>query len=153
MSLRNRFNRWSSEAHLRGLPEMQRFPDDESRQKAVQDIYRGMYTWQFAVVLILHAVALWTVFFGVEYVIRTQIAALSRWSAWVSMVLVLIGYAVFIVVCLRRDSIRDLRRKLIEAGVPVCVKCGYDLRGAPAEGDRRCPECGEAATDEPGQRE
>ena len=32
-----------------------------------------------------------------------------------------------------------LRKNLNEHGIPVCLKCGYDLRGS--EG-RRCPECG-----------
>lgn len=34
---------------------------------------------------------------------------------------------------------RYLRKELAESGVPICVKCGYDLRGQSAP---RCPECG-----------
>lgn len=36
---------------------------------------------------------------------------------------------------------RALRVELCKRGVPVCVPCGYDLRGLQT---RRCPECGAA---------
>jgi len=36
---------------------------------------------------------------------------------------------------------RSLRRKLVSNGVPICVRCGYDLRG---QIEARCPECGDA---------
>jgi hypothetical protein len=32
-----------------------------------------------------------------------------------------------------------LRERLVEAGIPICIKCGYDLRG---QIEPRCPECG-----------
>ncbi|MHC4442141.1 MAG: hypothetical protein ACYTF1_01565 [Planctomycetota bacterium] len=35
--------------------------------------------------------------------------------------------------------IESLRRQLNEMGIPICVNCGYDLRG---QKDNRCPECG-----------
>lgn len=34
---------------------------------------------------------------------------------------------------------RSLREQLIEKGIPICLKCGYDLRGQAVP---RCPECG-----------
>lgn len=42
---------------------------------------------------------------------------------------------------LRGPLRRYLRERLVEQGVPVCLKCGYDLRG---QTEPRCPECGEA---------
>jgi len=37
---------------------------------------------------------------------------------------------------------RYLRVQLAAAGIPICIHCGYDLRGSPSG---RCPECGELA--------
>jgi hypothetical protein len=34
---------------------------------------------------------------------------------------------------------RSLREQLLTRGVPICVECGYDLRGQTTP---RCPECG-----------
>ncbi len=39
----------------------------------------------------------------------------------------------------RRRCRRFLRTELIHRGVPICVPCGYDLRGQEVP---RCPECG-----------
>ncbi len=33
---------------------------------------------------------------------------------------------------------RHLRERLVQLGVPICIPCGYDLRGS----TNRCPECG-----------
>ncbi len=34
---------------------------------------------------------------------------------------------------------RFLRLQLVKRGIPICLKCGYDLRG---QTEPRCPECG-----------
>ena len=39
----------------------------------------------------------------------------------------------------RKAWIRELRCLLRERGVPICLHCGYDLRGL---AEARCPECG-----------
>jgi len=41
--------------------------------------------------------------------------------------------------CARRLAQRHLRRYLLRKGVPICLRCGYDLRG---QTEARCPECG-----------
>jgi hypothetical protein len=41
----------------------------------------------------------------------------------------------------RRRRARQCRILLCEAGIPVCLHCGYDLRG---QTEARCPECGRA---------
>ena len=40
---------------------------------------------------------------------------------------------------LRRLIQRNLREQLVARGVPICLECGYDLRG---QVEPRCPECG-----------
>ncbi len=39
----------------------------------------------------------------------------------------------------RRKVRQHLRRELVKCGVPICIKCAYDLRG---QDEPRCPECG-----------
>jgi hypothetical protein len=39
----------------------------------------------------------------------------------------------------RHAARRQLRERLVELGVPICIHCGYDLRGQTVP---RCPECG-----------
>jgi len=41
----------------------------------------------------------------------------------------------------RRKVQRSLRQQLTERGRPICLECGYDLRGQTVS---RCPECGTA---------
>ena len=44
-------------------------------------------------------------------------------------------------VIFHRGIRRELRRELLERGMPVCASCGYDLRG---QIEARCPECRDA---------
>ncbi len=39
-----------------------------------------------------------------------------------------------------RELRTGVRRQLVLAGIPICIHCGYDLRGIEAPA---CPECGE----------
>jgi len=41
----------------------------------------------------------------------------------------------------RRRIQHSLRQQLIARGTPICLHCGYDLRG---QTEPRCPECGTA---------
>ena len=38
----------------------------------------------------------------------------------------------------RHQTRRFLRQQLLEHGIPICVKCGYDLTGNTSG---KCPEC------------
>jgi protein-S-isoprenylcysteine O-methyltransferase Ste14 len=49
------------------------------------------------------------------------------------------GTGVLALAFVRRSVRRTLRRQLTDAGMPMCVDCGYDLRG---QTEPRCPECG-----------
>jgi hypothetical protein len=45
----------------------------------------------------------------------------------------------------RKPMQKYIRQRLVEMGIPICIACGYDLRG---QQEPRCPECGTPA--EPG---
>ncbi len=47
--------------------------------------------------------------------------------------------------CYKRGVTRRMRRGLCELGIPVCLECGYDLRG---NNSGVCPECGAVADGE-----
>jgi hypothetical protein len=50
------------------------------------------------------------------------------------------GVVTYVVIRSTRHLVcRSLRLQLQEMGIPVCLHCGYDLRG---QTDPRCPECG-----------
>jgi hypothetical protein len=56
-------------------------------------------------------------------------------NAAVLVLLLLYGYDML----WRRRALRLMRKRLNELGRPVCLHCGYDLRG---QTHPRCPECG-----------
>jgi hypothetical protein len=54
---------------------------------------------------------------------------------------------------LRGDRLRRIaiaRQELNRRGIPVCLECGYDLRGLVGP---RCPECGQPAEHRPNEPE
>jgi hypothetical protein len=53
----------------------------------------------------------------------------------------LVGVYAFEWYVVRDSQRRYLRERLATKGVPICIACGYDLRG---QVDPRCPECGKA---------
>jgi hypothetical protein len=53
------------------------------------------------------------------------------------------GWSLFLILGLnlawRRTWTLELRKVLRQRGIPICLHCGYDLRGLT---EARCPECG-----------
>ncbi len=135
-----RFNRWSDQRLLVDLPEYDLFPSEEARNAAVKEIDEGLEQssrfWISIVIVVVTLIAASIV----ARVILNRLTSLG--SGWISLIVIpaaiLIGY-VFVVWIWRLGVARSLRGKLVEAGVPVCLRCGYDLRGTP---EPRCPECG-----------
>lgn len=50
----------------------------------------------------------------------------------------------------RNDQRRTLRSELRRLAYPICLNCGYDMRGLPHD---RCPECGEVGYPSPTENE
>ncbi|XOV75542.1 MAG: hypothetical protein ACFHWZ_00340 [Phycisphaerales bacterium] len=57
---------------------------------------------------------------------------------WVMLISLVSGTVVLYLT--RKSRNRVFRRALIRCGVPVCVRCGYDL--AESDASEACPECG-----------
>lgn len=128
---------------IRQYPELAYFDGPEERGKAivaaVAAARRGMEIWLVLIMVIL-TVAGALLHASVSLYLRG-----SRFeSTWNSMRGAFFGpmfiFATLIVLRLRRRRIdRSLREQLVRRGFPICMRCGYDLRG---QTEPRCPECG-----------
>ncbi len=133
------FRNWF-EARL--YPELSRFPDPQ-RARLILIEYAGLQTLTLRFWLsIAGYVAATTLFVGFARLLtRTYRIAPQRPIALATLfACCLIGPLVASWMTRRRTR-RALRQALVAEGIPICVPCGYDLRGLPGP---CCPECGEA---------
>ena len=121
-------------------PELLLFPDDEASKKAMRRAMFGM--------LKSRSVWLWTL--GVCAIpnllislIPKAFSVLKSMPAYIDGAIiggVSGGLAVSVMFLVGRNKVRrSLRSQLQEMSIPVCLQCGYDLRG---QNEPRCPECG-----------
>ena len=122
--------------YIARLPELELFPTEEERELAIDDLgknreHEGAWLLMFILVVTIAILA--------EPLLASRVT-IPSWLSGSIMPLILMP-SVFGITWwrLRRVAHRFLRSKLIESGVPVCVKCGYCLRGLTSD---RCPECG-----------
>lgn len=132
---------------LKGLEELDHFPTKESRARAFASLSGTIRGWELVkgvavtasapilTLVLLRAVLprLWPSVFGV------------RFFHDFSVIFAILAFVVVLRWLHRRGAARWLRVKLVEEGVPVCVECGYLLRGL-SPGAERCPECGRSLT-------
>ena len=99
---------------------------------------KARYAWNRALLDVSRRPSFWLL--GI--VIVTVLILLAR-EAPIPIVIFVFAPSLFatclMCVFFRAAVRRSLRKQLNQIGVPVCVKCGYDLRGS----KDRCPECGE----------
>jgi hypothetical protein len=133
-------------AYLRGHPELELFPTERQRRRALgrvvsKFLWRPAFWWAvaktmaFAVLLALSVFALIT---SLRRWYSFPIGAALPWA--VVPVVLVIGIAVFFGNrWLRRCVPELLRHELLDCGVPICIACGYPLFRLPGP---NCPECG-----------
>ena len=128
---------------LGDMPELEQFSSDAERQAALREIAKdaanlrsGSYWLAVGILVVSVLAARWLAKWGLGRV---------AWNFWVEEAIlwaVILGTLWFVLRRLHRwGAAEELRSKLLKAGVPVCVTCGYSLRGLPLV-PGRCPECG-----------
>ncbi len=131
---------------LAGMAELELFPTDKARQQAFSEISdnpsrpKRMAVATTVVVAIIFAVASLAKWLLAELGVPPGLAGVLLGLAIVATLMFSIG------ALHRRVMGHELRLKLLDAGVPICVKCGYALQGLPTD-STRCPECGRGLSD------
>lgn len=130
---------------LAGLPELDLFPSREAQDTALWELGKeagGSFIKDLLPgILIVVFVAM------TAQVLAQRLLTIVVWPPVIEEIvhfLLVAAAAIIAIRTLHRRSLRAaLRRKLIALGVPICVRCGYALRGLPAT-SLVCPECGTA---------
>lgn len=134
--------RWSEyvrNPYLAGLAEVQLFPDEVTRREAFRRMRRDLRSRrsiQFASLVVFVLVMMLckvldsaaSTLFGASWTAEIALSAIIGLAGGLAMTWLW-----------RRDGALFLRQSLLDCGVPVCVDCGYCLRGLTSD---RCPECG-----------
>lgn len=131
---------------IRQYPELAYFEASEERDKALDVAMaaakRGMGVWTVSI-----AAGLLIVGAAIDVSIGRYLRGTAFEGVWGSpnmgaFILPSIAFAGLIMLRIRRHRLdRSLREQLVQRGVPICLECGYDLRG---QTEARCPECGTA---------
>lgn len=135
---------WIPRWARRRFPELDSFPSEEERKRAWKRATRSiMRRWQYWVALLVGTPLIVVV--GVLClpivvpIIRAKIPGVMDFLP--SIIGGVVGgfCGSGVIIFFRWQIARSLREQLVELGVPVCIACGYDLRG---QTEPRCPECG-----------
>jgi hypothetical protein len=122
-------------------PECMRFPDVATRDQAIRRIALDIRnTWWHTPLGLAACLVLLESLEPLSSVISRAIPIVP-WAAAYVLLLVLwvAGFSGIVWVIFRADARHRLREGLVALGVPICLHCGYDLRG---QIEPRCPECG-----------
>lgn len=126
------------------IPELGRYESADVAKTAWRSAWKRVFkrgrSWAFGLLILGIAPAL----------IGLSMHALRRWIGIpISPILMsglvggVVGGSIGLALQLsfRKPVRRYLREDLVGRGIPICVECGYDLRGL---SESRCPECGAA---------
>lgn len=145
------FMRWTLRSVLREMfPELRHFPEDEQARAWREAASRSRKTIVLRSILgamIMIGIALFiceVAIFGCYPFFPDELLSSVPWwgrlvgDVAMALFLVWLALAVSWPFLVRQRVRRLLRQALARRGVPICVHCGYDLRGL---GGTRCPEC------------
>jgi hypothetical protein len=132
---------------LAGIEELEHFPDAEAREKALEEYAKSVRGWSLLLGILIassvaafsFALARWVI---VPLVIWALPISLPRGSPEILRFAIVALCMFFTIRALHRWGVRhDMRQRLLKLGVPICLDCGYLLKGLSETVDR-CPECG-----------
>ena len=128
---------------LKQYPELEHFEREDVPGVASEALTFAKHevtrTWRFW----LTALALLVVYMAVMLLagrMMTQYFGSPDWVRYVGSGCCWVVISGVVWRLFRNHTRRHLREKLIQLGIPICLPCGYDLRGS----KERCPECGTA---------
>jgi hypothetical protein len=134
---------------IKSFPELAFFSDPSDRHAAFRTAMREI-RWRYLSLAVVLSIPLFIV---VPYLVRLLLVHLRALLNAPHPHLVpdiVVGVcnglngvvlSVVLIHLFRKRIQRSLRSQLVARGTPICVECGYDLRG---QLEPRCPECGKA---------
>lgn len=127
-------------AYLRHHPELELFPDNARRRASLRRVaLRTGLSWRFWIAAIVAGLGMVPVWYGLTSSVQ-RVSGMDQGTVFWACGAALIGVAALLGNgWLRRGVPRMLRHELLDAGVPVCIDCGYALQASPGP---KCPECG-----------
>lgn len=127
---------------LNWYPELALFTDDTDRKRALKQaqrrVWRAGRLWLWSISLgvvngVVMSIRPWTLIPGLSARIPPVVGQIIFCGLMGGCAGVAFQYL------WRKPMQGSIRRQLLDRGIPVCLECGYDLRGRT---DPRCPECG-----------
>ncbi|MCA9242551.1 MAG: hypothetical protein KDA32_01250 [Phycisphaerales bacterium] len=127
--------------------ELRLFPQSEDADAALQEWHTRLYLMPgFWLALLAYAATFGAVAYVVLKAIKRSLPQID-FSDWPYRIAISVSFVISFSLAIwyggfwlwRRRFRRFLRERLTTLGVPVCLGCGYDLRG---QEEPRCPECG-----------
>ncbi len=129
--------------HFKAYPELARFASDEERTAAFKAFQRGFIRRRsFWLACLLFGLANAAVIAVSPRLLPRAVAGLLPHPLGIMILSSMVGacWGIGFLYIWNRPLRRHLRRWLADRGVPICIRCGYDLSG---QIEPRCPECGE----------
>ena len=121
------------------FPELNLFETDEDRRAVLRKVRRRLIrSWRFWLHVIAgNVLAVLFCFWNASFL--RQMLALPMWAYGLIVGATMSACFGGVFTYLFRKPIqRHLRNELIARRIPICITCGYDLRG---QIEPRCPEC------------